>query len=177
MAFAAADTIADDVVFVRKPGDHYAQSGGESNDGGRKSATEDISKSPDYTSIIKHPTGEKIFAITQYTAPLPSSLYLSELTQGETGSLALASTKPVEVMNGLWYPSAAHTTAWNSHLGGETKEPDAIKLHDPELQRTSFADVSTWKGLGGDNGDVPQFLRYFGQYRAASEVHPSAGAC
>ena len=81
-------------------------------------ATKLISNSPDYTSLLR--VGGKIFLITQFEAPNPSSIYILEMTQNsDNGELTVKSTTPVNAaaFGGLWTLCAGSTSPWNSHLG------------------------------------------------------------
>ncbi|WP_051361789.1 PhoX family protein [Solimonas soli] len=85
-----------------------------------------ILDSNDFSSILK--VGRKLFAVSQFESQ-PGAMYLTELAQDKaTGKLSATKTTAIDLssIHGIWNPCAGSVTPWNTHLGSEEYEPDAI---------------------------------------------------
>ncbi|KAL3138685.1 hypothetical protein ABBQ32_006440 [Trebouxia sp. C0010 RCD-2024] len=115
------------------------------------------SSSPDFTSLL--PVGDRLFSFVHFESPTPSAIYMLELEQdvGTCQLRAIAMT-PVDWSDwgGLWTPCAGSVTPWNTHLGSEEYEPDALAFS----VATSVEDIANYAALK----NIQAFMRYFGKY-------------
>lgn len=133
----------------------------------------EISNDPDYTSLIV--VGGNLFTITQFEAPVPSVMYLTQLVQDPTTGVLSAKPNTMVPINwsaygGILATCAGSTTPWQSHLGSE----ESYMQDGRDWAGTMFGTVTAAQGFNtialGLSESLNSFtsvtsqMRYFGIY-------------
>jgi len=128
-----------------------------------KSTMEQVSDSPDFTSIQEH-DDSKIYSLTHFDNT-PGAIYLSELVS-KGGQLETVKAQPVDVSNvhGIWKPAAGSVTPWGTHIGGESSEPDARFFIFANEYRGNVAGNENSIDYARATNAAARFSRYFGTH-------------
>ncbi|PJZ68005.1 hypothetical protein CH373_18150 [Leptospira perolatii] len=139
------------------------------------------STASDFNSLIQK--DGSIFMISHFEDVI-GSIYISKLHQNvETGALTVQSTKPVNMssVKGIYIPCAGSVSPWNSHLGSEEYEPNALKANTDTNMKyyAAYLGAETpnpyWYGwipeikILNSNGDT-SVVKHFAMGRFAHEL-------
>jgi hypothetical protein len=86
-----------------------------------------VSQNPDFASILQ--VGGRLFSFVHFESPGPFQAYFVELQQDTaTCGLKAISQIPTDwsAWGGLWTPCAGSVSPWQTHLGSEEYEPNAL---------------------------------------------------
>jgi secreted PhoX family phosphatase len=128
--------------------------------------SEHISVDADFTSLL--PVGDKLFSVTHFESR-PGAMYLSELAEGDDGTLTIVSTEPIDFspVGGLWVPCAGSVTPWGSHLGSEESPPDARAVEEATAMDQIddyYKPMIRYVGLDPDKVTIDEFKTGFNPY-------------
>ncbi|WP_394841904.1 DUF839 domain-containing protein [Pendulispora brunnea] len=112
-----------------------------------------ISNQNDFSSLLD--VGGNKFLVHSFES-YPAALYVTKLTQADTGALSATATKAIDLssIDGLYRSCAGSITPWGTHLSGEEAQVDARPVDA----------AATWEALGktGRWGEIKLMGRYLG---------------
>ena len=106
------------------------------------------SNSNDFNSLIQGQDG-RLYLISHFESR-PGAVYQTLLRQESDGILSPLATRPIDFsgVRGGWVHCAGSKTPWESHLGSEEYEPDAVQFLDGNTVGDYEAAMSIY--FGGD---------------------------
>ena len=148
--FFTGDAVPDGKGGMTLAGGHYDSEGRPILDGSAVVRTQLFSDCPDGYSLLQPMaarvagvTGNALFAVVQFEytsrnaagekmyAQLPSPMAVITLDQDrQSGALRLVQYRNIDTSaaHGLWITCGASLSPWNTHLGSEEYEPDAVTI-------------------------------------------------
>ena len=106
------------------------------------------SNSNDFNSLIQGADG-RLYLISHFESR-PGAVYQTLLNQEADGTLTPVATRPIDFsgVRGGWVHCAGSKTPWESHLGSEEYEPDAVQFLNSNTVGSYEAAMSLY--FGGD---------------------------
>lgn len=107
-----------------------------------------ISNDNDFSSLLN--TRHGLFMVSHFESR-PAAMYISGLKQKENGELVAKWTQPIDFssVRGGWVHCAGSVTPWETHLGSEEYEPDALQWRDRTISEYNAA-MAAYFGADAD---------------------------